>query len=151
MIRRLNLLNSLRKSNGFSFASTSAKKSKQTPIITCKNAKLNLYLEDSVKEVNEDNLASKGWQHYKSKGDHFTIHPRRNVIESGFKDAINIEDLTIDQQLIQNASTKHNINKITSLQKKVIDKALEKKHVLIAAETGCGKVILKYFIIFRKN
>lgn len=142
MIRRLTLLTNLKLPNGILFASTTAKKSKQIPIITCKNAKFNLYQDGNNinEEVKDENLASKGWQHHKAKGDFFTIHPQQDVIESRFKDAINIDELNINAKLKSNASIKHNISKITKLQKEAIENISEGKHVLIAAETGCGKV-----------
>lgn len=142
MLRKLNLLIHLKNLNHVKCMSISAK-IKRTPIITCKNQELNLYSDNnkkSSKTPEEIVLASKGWQHYKSKGDFFTIHPQRDVLESNFKDATNIDDLDVNERIIKNAKEKHNINKITKLQKNVIDLAMKNKHVLIAGETGCGKV-----------
>lgn len=143
MLRKLNLINFVKPAKKFSWMSMSTNV-KRAPIITCKNQALNLYANDnknkSPKNPEEIVLASKGWQHYKSKGDFFTIHPQRDVVESNFKEASSIDDLDINEKIIKNAKEKHNINKITKLQKNVIDLAMERKHVLIAGETGCGKV-----------
>jgi len=84
-------------------------------------------------------LASNGWKHRKAKGDHFIIHPQRNVIESNFESSTNFDMLNLNEQLIHNLKEKHDIHKATNLQKNAIVQILERNHVLIAAETGCGK------------
>lgn len=140
MLRKLNLLIQL-KSNHTRWMSSKA--AKRLPIITCKNQELNLYLDDKPKKPEDIVLASKGWQHYKSKGDFFTIHPQRDVLESNFKDATSIDDIDVNEQIVKNAKEKHSIEKVTKLQKNVVDLALQEKHVLIAAQTGCGKVCCK--------
>lgn len=88
----------------------------------------------------EIELASKGWQHYKSKGDHFILHPSRNVIDSNFVDSTDVDKLELNERLIQNLKEKHDIHKATKLQTDAINLIMDNKHVLIAAETGCGKV-----------
>ena len=143
MFHRVNLLNQVL-SRRIAFASIKTAVKKPIPLITCKNTKFNLM--KSVDETKPNNrpdeieLASKGWQHYKSKGDHFIIHPIRNVIESNLQNSTNVEDLELNNQLKKNLSDKHEIFKVTKLQKEAIDEISAKHNVLIAAETGCGKV-----------
>lgn len=142
MLRKVNLLVPLKSLNNSRWMSSKSI-TKRLPIITCKNQELNLYTNDNNKRAKKPEdivLASKGWQHYKSKGDFFTIHPQRDVLESNFKDATSIDELEVNEVIVKNAKEKHSINQITKLQKNVIDLALEGKHVLIAGETGCGKV-----------
>lgn len=96
--------------------------------------------EKTEKSLSEIELASKGWQHYKAKGDHFIIHPIRDVIESNLINSTNVEELELNEQLTKNMMDKHNIHKVTKLQREAIAEIGNKHNVLIAAETGCGKV-----------
>lgn len=127
------------------YASTAAKKiktkEKREPLITCKNNKLNLYLNDTKQiDQNEIVLASKGWQHYKAKGDYFIIHQKRDASDI-LKDAPEYKSLGLNPVLVKNLDEKHDITKATKLQQEAIKEILDNQHVLIAAETGCGKVI----------
>lgn len=140
MFRQLSLVNRLVRSRSIALASTAAQKSKPVPLITCKNSKFNLFAESDNQLKTPLELASKGWQHYKSKGDHFIIHPSRDVIESNLKESVDFSALELNETLVKNLSEKHDIRKATKLQKDAIDEILQGKHVLIAAETGCGKV-----------
>jgi HrpA-like RNA helicase len=147
MFRRVNLINQVLWKQQILFKSTKAAAVKRAiPLITCRNTKFNLmHDETKVKPKNEKKepeieLASKGWQHYKAKGDHFIIHPIRDVIESNLINSTNVEDLELNSQLAKNLTDKHNIHKVTKLQKEAIEQIAAKKNVLIAAETGCGKV-----------
>lgn len=147
MFQRVSLIGQLLRSQRIACASTAVAGKKPVPIITCKNTKFNLMSDGdgSVEKVyarqgSEIELASKGWQHYKSKGDHFLIHPSRNVIDSNFTNSTDFESLELNEQLIQNLKEKHDIHKATKIQSDAIKQILNKKHVLIAAETGCGKV-----------
>lgn len=142
MFRQLNLVNRVIRSRNIALASTAAQISKPVPLVTCKNSKFNLYAENDSKLRTPLELASKGWQHYKSKGDHFIIHPSRDVIESNLKESVDFSELELDETLVKNLDEKHNIRKATKLQKEAIDEILQGKHVLIAAETGCGKVVI---------
>lgn len=99
----------------------------------------------------EIELASKGWQHYKAKGDHFIIHPIRDVIDANSKNYTNVEDLEINEQLAKNLTDKHDIHKITKLQKESFDQISAKQSVLIAAETGCGKVLKNFWLFELKS
>lgn len=141
MHRRINLVQHVFKMQSIGYATSV----KPIPLITCKNTQFNLMFDESQekkKPVNssEIELASKGWQHYKSKKDHFIIHPIRNVIESNLTNSTEIEKLELDEQLIRNAKEKHEIVKATKLQTDSIEEIGKGVNVLIAAETGCGKV-----------
>lgn len=147
MFRRVNLINQVLKTQSVAYASTGTKAKNAIPLITCKNTKFNLMLDENiVKKAAHGNiseeieLASKGWQHYKAKGDHFIIHPIRNVIESNLKNSTDVEELGLNEQLLRNLRDKHNIDKTTKMQTEAIQMILKKEHVLLAAETGCGKV-----------
>ncbi|CAG9797330.1 unnamed protein product [Chironomus riparius] len=125
------------------YASTAAKKiktkEKREPLITCKNNKLNLYLNDTKQiDQNEIVLASKGWQHYKAKGDYFIIHQKKDASDI-LKDAPEYKSLGLNPVLVKNLDEKHDITKATKLQQEAIKEILDNQHVLIAAETGCGK------------
>lgn len=141
MFRRVNLINDVLRIHSLRQLSS---KTKAIPLITCKNTKFNLLADDEslAKKISstEIELASKGWQHHKAKGDHFIIHPIRNVIESNMKNSTSVDSLGLNEQLIKNLSDKHNIDKATKLQTEAIDMIMKKNHVLLAAETGCGKV-----------
>lgn len=92
------------------------------------------------KKQNEHETASHGWQHYKSKGDHFTIHPVRDIIEANNLNSVDLSELNLNKRLISNINDKHDIYKATKLQAEAITKIKNNSNVLIAAETGCGKV-----------
>jgi HrpA-like RNA helicase len=146
MFRRVNLINQVLRSQNIAFASTVAPKTKAIPLVTCKNAKLNLMYDPNQKDKQKDvgkelELASKGWQHYKAKKDHFTIHPVRDVIEANLRSSVDFSELNVNEKLIKNMRDKHDIVKATKLQQEAIVKIRDQNNnVLIAAETGCGKV-----------
>lgn len=145
MFRRVSLINRVLRSQTVLFASTTTLPKKPVPLITCKNTKFNLMSDVKHAAKTQDaeiELTSKGWQSYKAKGDHFIIHPSRNVIDSNLEMSTNVEELGLNEQLITNLKEKHEIYKATKLQKEAIEQILEKQNVLIAAETGCGKVCL---------
>lgn len=104
---------------------------------------------DGSQEVTDIKLASQNWQHYKAKGDHFIIHPVRDVIESNLKNSTKIELFELNEQLTKNAIEKHDLEMVTMLQNEAINEIQQGQHVLIAAETGCGKVC-EHLIIFSK-
>lgn len=123
-------------------ASSSASNKKRIPLITCQNKKFDLYLNDKRKKVetgDEIPLASKGWQHYKAKGDHFIIHQTKSAhdILVGAKE---YSQLGLDEKLVKNLEEKHDITNATQLQVNCMQELFNNQHVLLAAETGCGKV-----------
>lgn len=147
MFRRVNLISRVLRTQNIAFASTATARKKPIPLITCKNTKFNLMIDENIQksvasknESNEIELASKGWQHYKAKGDHFIIHSSRNVIDSNLANAKRFDAFPFNKQLIKNLSEKHDIQKATKLQVESIECIMKGQHALIAAETGCGKV-----------
>lgn len=149
MFLRVNLIKQVLRSQSIAFASTTTQAAKPIPLITCKNTKFNLMkdpandeslIKKAEVEAADVELASKGWQHYKAKGDHFIIHPSRDVIESNMKESTDFEGLDLNEQLLKNLKEKHDIHKATKLQVDAIREIRGMHNVLIAAETGCGKV-----------
>lgn len=125
-----------------SSASTLSATKKKIPLITCKNKKLDYFLNDVPKKRNQSEtieLASKGWQHYKSKGDFFTIHATREPLDT-LKDAPEYSTLGLDNLLVKNLDEKHDITKASKIQLNAMKEILNNQHILLAAETGCGKV-----------
>lgn len=120
-------------------ASDSASSKKRIPLVTCKNKQLNLFLNAKRVKNDEIVLASKGWQHYKAKGDHFTIHPTADASDI-LKDAPEFSSFGLDEKLVQNLEEKHDITRATKLQIDAMKQIFDDQHVLLAAETGCGKV-----------
>lgn len=132
-----------------------AKPSSRIPLITCKRSEFNIYRDDDVPanaQFGDIQLASGGWQHYKSKHDYFVIHPHLD-------DAANIENqkysksfasFGIDNDLVDNLRLKCNIDETTYIQHEALPKVLAGNHTLIAAETGCGKT-LAYLVPIVEN
>lgn len=147
----INLFKSIAHRTCFNF-STKAKKSpnqkeSRVPLITCKNKKLDLYLEDLGKIKNEEIvLASKGWQHNKSKGDYFIIQQSRDASDI-LKNAPDFKTLELNEQLVKNLSEKHDITQATKLQIDCMKEIFDDQHVVLAAETGCGKVHITLLIL----
>ena len=116
------------------------------PLITCKRTELNLYEGDPVPEnvgIETMKLASSGWQHYKSKGDHFIIHPtiEKRTEMTNELDQIPFTSFGFNQQILQNIHSQFNITHSTHVQHAAFQELLNGEHALIAAETGCGKTL----------
>lgn len=129
-----------------SSASTLSATKKKIPLITCKNKKLDFFLSDIPKKRNqaeEIQLASKGWQHYKSKGDFFTIHATSEASDT-LKDAPEYSTIGLDKQLVKNLDEKHGITKASKLQLNAMKQIFNNQHIILAAETGCGKVLITF-------
>lgn len=115
----------------------------KTPLITCKVSKFDQYLETVIPndaKFGTIPLASSGWQHYKSKGDHFTIHPIAaqqidNAAEKSFA------DMQLNERIIQNLKLRLDVTRPNSIQCSACPPLLRNDHTLIAAETGCGKTL----------
>lgn len=167
MFRQVNLIKQLLRSHSVAFASTEVKAVKPIPLITCKHSEYNLMIDSNTgnpinnqpKEIRrrkrsgkkdeplepqstepEIKLASQNWQHYKAKGDHFIIHPVRDVTQSNLKNSKRFQDFGFNETVVKNLIEKFDITRATKLQIDAITEILNKKNVLIAAETGCGKV-----------
>ncbi|KAJ3646333.1 hypothetical protein Zmor_023925 [Zophobas morio] len=107
-------------------------------IISCKRKHLNHHEHMIYNNLDEIPLISKGWNHSKSKGDSFVIHR----IESKCleEEMVPFNLLDIDSRLIE-ALSNRDIKKATSYQAKAIPLMNRDSHLLLAAETGCGKTI----------
>ncbi|XP_045480996.1 probable ATP-dependent RNA helicase DDX28 [Harmonia axyridis] len=108
-------------------------------LISCKNQRLNHYVNTKYSNLEPIPLASKGWNHHKSKGDFFMINPIAEENEYK-KPKIPFSQLNIMPELIKTLE-KENIMKATSYQAEAIPELFENNHVLLGAETGCGKTI----------
>ncbi|XP_042879794.1 probable ATP-dependent RNA helicase DDX28 [Penaeus japonicus] len=116
---------------------------KSIPIIKCKREQFNYYLGQSYNKFEEVPLASKGWRHRKSAGDHFTIHgygrnPAFAKLQEGLQE--DFDSLGLSRELltgIWNLGYKTP----TNIQSLAIPHVLEGKNTLIAAETGNGKTL----------
>ncbi|KAL3265906.1 hypothetical protein HHI36_010096, partial [Cryptolaemus montrouzieri] len=107
-------------------------------VITCKNKKLNHYLGTRYNNLDTIPLASKGWGHSKSKGDFFIINP---VPDSDYKKPyIPFTELHIKPELIKTLK-REGIKAATQFQAEVIPDMFGQDHILIGAETGCGKTL----------
>lgn len=105
-----------------------------------------MYREDPVSEsaqFMDIPLASAGWQHYKSKHDHFTIHPHIDSETEAEKEQYShsFDKYNFDPQLVNNLELQLNVDRTTYIQSRAIPQIQTGKHTLIAAETGCGKTI----------
>lgn len=120
------------------YASASLKvKTKPRLIISCKRNACDFYDNQIFGKFSEIPLASKGWQHNKAKGDYFIIHPN---LEDYDKPKIPLQEMGIHPKLIEVLKSVE-ITNATSFQHEAIPVIQTGKHVLLAAETGCGKTL----------
>ncbi|KAI4463300.1 rna helicase [Holotrichia oblita] len=115
-------------------------------IISCKNKKLNFYKNQLYDKLDNMQLASKGWTHNKSRGDYFTIHPNYDDFD---KPNVKLEDIQVNPKLVE-VLNKENISLATNYQSEAIPIVRSGKHVVLAAETGCGKTITYLIPIIEK-
>lgn len=107
-------------------------------LVTCKNKKLNHYLETNYNNLDTIPLASKGWNHSKSRGDFFSINP---IAEDHKLESKSFKELNIHPEL-KSLLKKENVKEATGFQAVAIPEVFKRDHhVLIAAETGCGKTL----------
>ncbi|KAJ6622126.1 putative ATP-dependent RNA helicase DDX28 [Pseudolycoriella hygida] len=121
----------------------------KTPFITCKVSKFDQYLETVVPKdakFGSIPLASAGWQHHKSKGDHFTIHP----IPTPPEPERLFTEMAVDQKIIENLNIRLDATNPSEIQYNAFEPIYNNNHTLIAAETGCGKT-LAYLIPIVQN
>lgn len=95
-------------------------------------------------------LCSKGWKHYKSFGDYFTINRTRSmapfVFDTEKKDGeqtqpIQFSNLRICKPLVDVLEGVMNITQPTTVQLQTIPKVMKGHNILCAAETGSGKTL----------
>lgn len=116
----------------------------KTPLISCKISKFDQYLETVVPKdakFGSIPLASSGWKHYKSKGDHFTIHPIATQQMDTEAAEETFTDMQLNQQIVKNLKLRLDATSPSSIQRSAFPHILRKDHTLIAAETGCGKTL----------
>lgn len=113
-------------------------------VITCKRSQFNHYSGQKYSDFSPKDLASSGWKHAKSKGDHLTIQPiHRNpalLSADGSPQMESFESLNLHKELIEGLK-KLNIVKPTNIQALTIPVLKNGQNVLCAAETGSGKTL----------
>ncbi|XP_070168642.1 probable ATP-dependent RNA helicase DDX28 isoform X2 [Polyergus mexicanus] len=118
----------------------------KTPIIVCKRKELNFYEGQKYSKFEPIPLASKGWQHYKSKGDFFFVYPLTNVEEEAYNNEEEKEicdtfaQFGLNPQIID-ILEKYSITKPLKIQTIGIPQIMNGANTIIAAETGCGKTL----------
>ncbi|XP_018311228.1 probable ATP-dependent RNA helicase DDX28 [Mycetomoellerius zeteki] len=125
----------------------------EVPIIVCRRKEFNFYEGQEYSKYKPIPLVSKGWHHYKSKGDYFYIYPLTNVTKEAysksFKEKKEEEEeelhdsfkyFGLNPQLID-ILKRYSITKPLKIQKIGIPKILNGANTVIAAETGCGKTL----------
>lgn len=116
------------------------------PLITCKRPEFNLYVGDKVPvhaKFKSLPLASSAWKNRKSKGDFFILHPHSTAVneDPDYQSwGVDFKELPLHETLIQNL-VREGLARTTWVQEKVIPLVLANQHVLVAAETGCGKTL----------
>lgn len=123
-------------SNYFSTAVPKVKEPRRL-IISCKRNKLNFYSNTFYEKFDETILASRGWNHNKSKNDYFIVHPNP---EECYELVIPFAELDINPVLVEALHTQ-SIKQATDFQQQAISTVQTRCHTLLAAETGCGKTI----------
>ncbi|CAG9840162.1 unnamed protein product [Diabrotica balteata] len=114
----------------------SSKKQSPSLLISCKRKKLNYYAGVHYSKFDEIPLASKGWNHTKSKGDFFLINRLKNEKNQTYSfDELNIHPKIKDALKIEE------IRELTEFQARSINEVRKGSHLLLAAETGCGKTL----------
>ncbi|XP_022226750.2 probable ATP-dependent RNA helicase DDX28 [Drosophila obscura] len=120
---------------------------KPKPLITCSRTQFNLTQHDRAgAKFGTLALASKGWLHNKSKGDHFTLNASvsgdqlQQEMQSvtGFLDS---GQVALHPKLLDNLQNELGIKMLTFIQIKGLPIVHGNTHALIAAETGCGKTL----------
>lgn len=106
-------------------------------IISCRRNKYNFYSNTFYDKFDETILASKGWTHNKSVGDHFTVHPNP---EDAYEHVTPFSELEIHPLLV-GALQQQGIKDATDFQRRSFSTIAQGEHSLLAAETGCGKTV----------
>lgn len=127
--------------------------SRNSALITCKKKELNL-TQNNYKPTKNAKLgsaavplASSGWAHRKSKGDFFILHPMASEVTAPME---SFADLGVDHKLGQTLQEQFKITSPTPFQVQSIPQMINNEHVVLAAETGCGKT-LSYLLPVLQN
>lgn len=88
-------------------------------------------------------LSSKGWMSRQSKDDYFVVHPIEDEANVFYrtKDVSNLKENGINEKIQENLIKNFEIENLTKVQEDAIPEILKLNHLLIAAETGCGKTL----------
>nr|XP_023026047.1 probable ATP-dependent RNA helicase DDX28 isoform X1 [Leptinotarsa decemlineata] len=121
----------------FSTTIPKVKNKKGELVISCKRNELNHYSSVHYGNLDEVPLASKGWNHSKAKGDFFTVLPSQNQPEENM---YSFNDMGIHKNIID-VMKKEGIDKATEFQYRAVEGVRSGDHVMLAAETGCGKTL----------
>ncbi|KAF0309472.1 putative ATP-dependent RNA helicase DDX28 [Amphibalanus amphitrite] len=126
----------------------SRKGSKEVCVVRCKDTHLNHYLGQSYPRATGVQLASRGWHHTRSRGDHFTVCARTDLDSDLAVDRSDQHHSTVSSfaELGLNANIVANLQKMdivtpTEIQRRAIPRLLSGSDTLVAAETGCGKTV----------
>ncbi|XP_035508215.1 probable ATP-dependent RNA helicase DDX28 [Morone saxatilis] len=118
-------------------------------LIQSKNPELNQSVGYVLGKFQEPILCSKGWKHYKSFGDHFTINNVKAVapfVADSQKEGVEqkplatFKNLHICKELVETLDN-INITHPTTVQLQTIPKVMKGQNILCAAETGSGKTL----------
>lgn len=141
----IQLLIKCNKSN-YSKASAKTNRDKGSLLISCKESKYNFYTGMTHDKFDEKMLASKGWTHYKARGDYFIIHPQ---LEEAYEETKPFSELGIHPAIVK-VLADQGIHHATRFQNQAMSVVFSDKHTLLAAETGCGKTISYLIPIIQK-
>ncbi|CAG9819641.1 unnamed protein product [Phaedon cochleariae] len=106
-------------------------------LISCKRKNLNHYSSIYYGNLDEVPLASKGWSHSKARGDFLTVHPFPDEMHEL---TYSLREMGLNASMIE-ALKKEGIQRATEFQHRAFDVVRSGSHVMLAAETGCGKTL----------
>ncbi|XP_067622957.1 probable ATP-dependent RNA helicase DDX28 [Eurosta solidaginis] len=120
---------------------------KRKPLICCKRTPFHLYVPaPEYSKFGTIPLATNGWKHFKAKGDFMIFNATVSKMDIraemlDVQDFISRSNTSLNDKLLDNVKNEFRISSFTNIQVKAIPKVLDGHHVLIAAETGCGKTL----------
>lgn len=117
-------------------------------LIQSKNPERNQSAAYTLGKFEQLPLCSKGWKHYKSFGDYFSINSTKSVApfvaeskeDDGEKPPKTFSDLHLCEELVETLD-KIDISQPTIVQLRTIPKVMRGHNILCAAETGSGKTL----------
>ncbi|GAB1609626.1 probable ATP-dependent RNA helicase DDX28 [Argonauta hians] len=116
-------------------------------VISCHREQFNHHKGQTYSDFDAKILASYGWKHRKSSGDHFTLMDW-NSNPSIVKEPKSFEDLNIIDSLIGYLRNE-GIKTPTDIQIRAIPEILRGNNIICAAETGSGKTLSYLLPIFQ--